>query len=230
MKIEYLQSLKVYKRLKNKTFLKIIIILAIAFLAADVIGYFTSRHSFKDNIGSAANARKTNKRYLTELKAKNRNLSGIIEGISPAGLYIVVDTAENVLFLKHGNKIIRKAVISAGSGSILKDPSGKRKWVFDTPRGEFNIQSKIVKPKWIKPDWAFIEEGENIPNKTSKKRIAEGVLGDYALGLGEGYFIHGTLYTRLMGRNVTHGCIRVGDEDLRAVYNASEIGTKVFIF
>lgn len=229
MKTEYLQRLKVYKILKNKTFLKIIIILTIAFLTVDVIGYYTSRHGFKDNIGSAADL-KINKRYLSELKAKNRNLRGIIEGLAPSGLYIVVDTAENVLFLKHGNTIIRKAVISAGSGSILKDPSGKRKWVFDTPRGEFNVQSKIVKPRWIKPDWAFIEEGEDIPKKASKERIEEGVLGDYALGLGDGYFIHGTLYTRLLGRNVTHGCMRVGDKDLRAIFNASGIGTKVFIF
>lgn len=229
MKTEYLQHLKAYKILKSKTFLKIVILSAITFAAVDVIGYFTAGQGCKD-ISSAANLRKTNKKYFTELKAKNRNLRKIIEGISPAGLYIVVDTAENVLFLKQDNKIIRKAVISAGSGSILKDPSGKRKWVFDTPRGEFKIQSKIVNPRWIKPDWAFIEEGGDIPNKTSKERIAEGVLGDYALGLGNGYFIHGTLYTRLLGRNVTHGCIRVGDEDLRAVYNASEIGTKIFIF
>lgn len=229
MKTEYLQHLKAYKILKSKTFLKIVILSAVTFAAVDVIGYFTAGQGCKD-ISSAANLRKTNKKYFTELKAKNRNLREIIEGISPAGLYIVVDTAENVLFLKQDNKIIRKAVISAGSGSILKDPSGKRKWVFDTPRGEFKIQSKIVNPRWIKPDWAFIEEGGDIPNKTSKERIAEGVLGDYALGLGNGYFIHGTLYTRLLGRNVTHGCIRVGDEDLRAVYNASEIGTKIFIF
>jgi len=44
--------------------------------------------------------------------------------------------------------------------------------------------------------------------------VEAGVLGDYALGFGQGYFIHGTLYTRLLGRNVTHGCIRVADKDL----------------
>ncbi|MDZ4383320.1 MAG: L,D-transpeptidase, partial [Thermodesulfovibrionia bacterium] len=58
----------------------------------------------------------------------------------------------------------------------------------------------------------------------------EGVLGDYALSLGNGYLIHGTLYTRLLGRNVTHGCIRVGDKDLKELYNTIPIGTKVIIF
>jgi L,D-transpeptidase YbiS len=230
MKIEYLQHLKAYKILKSKTFLKIIIPLAITFLSVDVIGYFTAGQGCKDISGAANLKKKNNKEYVAELKTRNIILRGIIERLAPSGLYIVVDTAENVLFLKHGDTIIRKIIISAGSGSILKDPSGKSKWVFDTPRGEFKVQSKIVNPIWIKPDWAFIEEGEDIPNKTSKERIEERVLGDYALGLGNGYFIHGTLYTRLLGRNVTHGCIRVGDEDLRAVFNASEIGTKIFIF
>ena len=40
-------------------------------------------------------------------------------------------------------------------------------------------------------------------------RVEQGVLGEYALGFGKGYFIHGTLYTRLLGKNVTHGCIRL---------------------
>ena len=42
--------------------------------------------------------------------------------------------------------------------------------------------------------------------------------------------IHGTLYTRLLGRNVTHGCIRLGKEDLRAVWAAAPIGTPVYIY
>jgi L,D-transpeptidase YbiS len=60
--------------------------------------------------------------------------------------------------------------------------------------------------------------------------VEEGVLGDYALAFGNGYFIHGTLYKRLLGRNVTHGCIRVGDEDLETIYKLSRLGTKIYIF
>ena len=61
-------------------------------------------------------------------------------------------------------------------------------------------------------------------------RMEEGVLGDYGLSLGNGYLIHGTLYTRLLGRNVTHGCVRVGDKDLKELYKSIPIGTKVIIF
>ncbi len=151
-------------------------------------------------------------------------------GLLPKGVYIVIDTAANRLYLKEGDKVLREAIVSCGSGVVLEEPGGKkRSWVFDTPRGEFAVKSKITNPYWVKPDWAFIEEGEAIP-KVLEDRIEAGTLGDYALGFGQGYFIHGTLYSRLLGRNVTHGCVRVGDEDLKAVFRAVPIGAKIYIY
>lgn len=166
---------------------------------------------------------------LNALVEKNRILRKKIADLAPKGIYIVIDTARNHLFLKEGNRVLLQAVISTGSGGILRDAEGGRQWVFDTPRGEFEVKTKVTGPKWIKPDWAFIEEGEKIP-KDWKQRVEEGVLGDYALGFGNGYFIHGTLYKRLLGRNVTHGCIRVGDEELSTLYKLARIGTKIYIF
>jgi hypothetical protein len=125
--------------------------------------------------------------------------------------------------------MIQEAVVSCGSGDILEDPDGKRTWIFDTPRGEFAVSSKLVNPTWIKPDWAFIEEGENIPADYNE-RIDNDTLGDYALGFGDGFFIHGTLYSRLLGRNVTHGCVRVGDKDLKSVFQNVPMGAKIYIY
>ncbi|MDH5468092.1 MAG: L,D-transpeptidase [Candidatus Aminicenantes bacterium] len=164
-----------------------------------------------------------------ETSPMNNDLRRRIVNLSPRELYIVMDTANNILYLKKGEQTIRKCVISCGSGNILSEPGGGRKWIFDTPKGEFFVKSKIREPYWIKPDWAFIEEGKDVP-KDAKDRVEADFLGEYALGFGDGYFIHGTLYTRLLGRNVTHGCIRVGDEDLRELYMAASIGTKIFIF
>lgn len=151
-------------------------------------------------------------------------------GLLPKGPYIVIDTAVNRLYLKNGTQVVQTAVVSCGSGVVLEEQGGKnRSWVFDTPRGEFAVKSKITNPYWVKPDWAFIEEGEKIP-KAVEDRIEAGTLGDYALGFGQGYFIHGTLYTRLLGRNVTHGCVRVGDADLKQVFKAVSVGTKIYIY
>jgi L,D-transpeptidase YbiS len=163
------------------------------------------------------------------LQAENRQLEKKIEKLRPKGLFLVVDTGRNRLTVHDGAKVVREIVVSCGSGGVLEDPKGGRTWVFDTPRGERQVKSKAKHPTWIKPDWAFIEEGEAIPKKYDD-RVEEGVLGDYALGIGNGYFLHGTLYTRLLGRNVTHGCVRIGDADLEYLYKTVPLGTKVYIF
>lgn len=166
---------------------------------------------------------------LRDMQARNRQLAGRIKSLAPYGVYVLIDTAENRLYLKRGTKTLREAVVSCGSGEILEEPGGARKWVFDTPRGEYSVQSKLVNPTWIKPDWAFIEEGEKVP-KNFNDRIDTDTLGDFALGFGDGFFIHGTLYTRLLGRNVTHGCIRVGDADLKTIFEMVGLGARIYIF
>ena len=93
----------------------------------------------------------------------------------------------------------------------------------------FSSSPKLTNPTWIKPDWAFVEEGLAVPQNAAD-RAEQGVLGEYALGFGKGYFIHGTLYTRLLGKNVTHGCIRLNDSDLKGVYKLARVGTPIMIF
>ena len=148
---------------------------------------------------------------------------------APRGNYIVVDRANNRLYLRNRDTILLDAACSAGSGATLIDPRGDREWVFDTPSGMFRILGRIRSPAWSKPDWAFVEEGRPVPSEPSE-RIEYGVLGEYALDLGDGYLIHGTLYERLLGRSVTHGCIRLGRDDLRTVWAKTTVGTTVYIF
>lgn len=167
---------------------------------------------------------------LRALQQRYRALAKQLSQLTPAGPYILVDTARNHLFIKRRDQVLLDALASTGSGTILDRPGETdHQWIFDTPRGEFSVQSKLVNPVWIKPDWAFIEEGQEVP-KQRADRIEPGVLGEYALGFGKGYFIHGTLYTRLLGKNVTHGCIRLNDEDLKSVYQLARVGTPILIF
>jgi len=134
------------------------------------------------------------------------------------------------LWLRRAGEVRLEAVVSTGSGTILKESGGKeRVWTFDTPPGRFKVLSKRPNPVWTKPDWAFLEEGQ-LPPESIADRREKGSLGEWALDLGDGYMIHGTLYERLLGRGITHGCVRVGREDLRAVARAAEPGTPVYIF
>jgi L,D-transpeptidase YbiS len=166
---------------------------------------------------------------VDSLRARHAALQRQLAEQAPGGYYIVVDTARNRLYVRQRDATILTALASTGSGTILDKPGESGQWVFDTPRGQFAVQSKLVNPVWVKPDWAFLEEGLPVP-KDPAARVESGILGDYALGFGKGYFIHGTLYTRLLGKNVTHGCIRLADEDLRTVHRLARIGTPIMIF
>jgi L,D-transpeptidase ErfK/SrfK len=147
----------------------------------------------------------------------------------PGGPVILVDTSRSQITLQLGTRIIVQGTCSTGNGMELTDAAGKRAWTFDTPRGFFRVVSKVANPVWLRPDWSFIEEGEPIPRDPSKRAMAN-VLGDYAIAFGDGFFIHGTLYTRLLGANVTHGCIRVDDNTLKKLYMAAQPGTPIWIY
>ena len=167
---------------------------------------------------------------LARLRAQHAALKQQLASYAPSGPYIVVDTARNRLYVKRREAVLLDAVASTGSGTMLDNPDQpERRWIFDTPRGAFAVQSKLVNPAWVKPDWAFLEEGRAVPANATE-RVETGILGEYAFGFGNGYFIHGTLYTRLLGKNVTHGCIRLNDDDLRTVNKLADIGTPLIIF
>ncbi|HEV8702277.1 MAG TPA: L,D-transpeptidase [Candidatus Polarisedimenticolia bacterium] len=163
------------------------------------------------------------------LEKRAAALESQIAALRPKGTYVIIDTGRNLLTLVKNDRPALEAVCSTGSGRALSDPVKKRLWVFDTPRGEFDIRAKHPNPVWIKPDWAFLEIGEPIPRDLAA-RLAPTELGDYAMDLGDGYLIHGTLYERALGLSITHGCVRLGARDLDMVYHSIRIGTPVYIF
>lgn len=163
------------------------------------------------------------------LQQRAESLQSQLAALKPRGTFIVIDTGRNLLSLYKDDEKVLEAVCSTGSGRALSDPARHRLWVFDTPRGEFTIRAKYPEPVWVKPDWAFLEEGEPIPRDLAA-RLAPTELGAYAMDLGDGYLIHGTLYERALGLSITHGCVRLGDRDLETVYKSVRIGTPVYIF
>ena len=168
--------------------------------------------------------------YVARLRGRGRQLSARLDALAPRGVYIVIDQTQNRLYLKRANETLLQAVCSTGSGMVLRESTGKkREWVFDSPRGRFEVRTMLRNPVWRKPDWAFVEESQPIP-KNPADRLDYGTLGEYALYFGDGFMIHGTLYERLLGRAVSHGCIRVGRDDLRKVWANARIGTQIYIY
>ena len=181
------------------------------------------------NIDEVRNNREY-KAMINTLKRDIQRLEWKYNSLTPGQSYLVINTTENRFSLYRNKKLIREGFCSSGSYTRLSSPEGDRHWIFKTPRGMFRIQQKIVRPLWIRPDWSFVEEGLPIPPADHESRFEYGTLGDYAMSLGDGYLIHGTLYKRFLGMPVTHGCVRINDEDLEAIFNSLNIGSRVYIY
>lgn len=169
------------------------------------------------------------KKLITQINRDVQRFSRKYNGYTTGQSYLVINTTDNIFHLYRNKKQIREGHCSTGSFKMLKTEEGKS-WIFKTPKGKFWIQGKVTNPPWRRPDWAYVEEGLPIPSQDDPGRYEYGVLGDYAMALGDGYLIHGTIYKRFLGMPVTHGCVRLNDDDLKAIFNTLSIGSKVYIF
>ena len=153
-----------------------------------------------------------------------------LDAYTPTNAYMIVNTSDNHFYLYKGTQLLRDGICSTGKNEKLVSAERKYEHMFYTPFGVRKVLRKSPNPVWKKPDWAFIEDGLPIPSPNDPSRWETGTLGAYKLEIGDGYMIHGTIYKRRMGMSVTHGCIRLLDDDLEAVYKTMEVGSKVYIY
>lgn len=223
-----------------KTVKKILLVISITLVVLFFFSYFVYIMPWMQEIGKGHEIRTTNiaelkkdpsyKKQLLSLSRDIQRLSRKFTAFTPGQSFLVINTTYNRFSLFRNKELLREGFCSSGSYTRLTNAEGSRQWIFKTPKGKFSIQEKITNPLWIRPDWSFVEEGAPIPPPSDESRYEYGVLGDYAMSLGDGYLIHGTLYKRFLGMPVTHGCVRLNDEDLKSIYNTLNIGSKVFIF
>ena len=142
--------------------------------------------------------------------------------------YVVIDVDVNELRFMDGEQVLWRAPVGTGTGFRLSSNSG-RDWQFDTPSGTMYVQYKEQNPTWFIPDWWFIENRRPIPPQGSPERKQEGGLGAAAVYLGNELAIHGTDKPELLGRRVSHGCIRLSNENALRLFHNVQIGTPVVI-
>jgi hypothetical protein len=92
-------------------------------------------------------------------------------------------------------------------------PDGRRDVLRATDGREIVVDGKMLLP----------------PLGTTPRRY-EGVLGTYRLNMGDGYAIHGTNQPETVGRAVSHGCVRLRNEDIARLYAMVPVGTPVYIY
>jgi hypothetical protein len=238
--IEELQPPEDQKTGDNKSLFKVLFTLSIFLAVIFLLVFFVYLAPSLQEIPAGGKTILTNSKtlkkdpsYRKQISLLNRDiqrLSRKYNSYTSGQSYLVINTTDNLFYLYRNKKLIREGHCSTGSFKMLKTEEG-RSWIFKTPKGKFTIQGKQTNPAWRRPDWAFVEEGLPIPERQDDpSRYEFGVLGDYALALGDGYLIHGTIYKRFLGMSVTHGCVRLNDDDLKAIFNTLSIGSKVYIF
>jgi len=69
-----------------------------------------------------------------------------------------------------------------------------------------------------------------IPPVGSVNRRIDGELGLHALDTGGGILLHGTPHKGSIGNAVTHGCVRLRDQDIAWLYEMVPVGAPVYIY
>lgn len=69
-----------------------------------------------------------------------------------------------------------------------------------------------------------------IPPYGTNQRKFRGVLGTNRLNLGDGYALHGTDVPTSIGQSVSHGCVRLRNEDIETLFQMVPVGTSVYIY
>ena len=110
---------------------------------------------------------------------------------------------------------------------------------WETPTGRFEVLQKIPNPVWVHPVSGERVEEQGPDNPLGSHWIAfhRDCLGRDAHD-GEAWItikgctttgFHGTPHRWTVGRAVSHGCVRLYNEDVRALYRQVSLGTQVTV-
>lgn len=150
-----------------------------------------------------------------------------VKAVRPGGKYVLIDINTNELRFMDGERIVWSAPVGTGTGLRLRGVDGE--WDFATPTGTFQVEFKEQDPIWIVPDWYFIERKLPVPPENSPRRRLTNELGVAAVYFGEGLAIHGTDKPQLLGQQVSHGCVRLANENALRLFHNVQVGTPVVI-
>jgi len=94
-----------------------------------------------------------------------------------------------------------------------------------TPIQEFRIGTKSIDPIWNVPK-SILAEKPHLPPRVQPGE--DNPLGTRWMTLGESsYGIHGTNVRWSIGRNSTHGCVRLYEDEMQQLFDRIEQGTRV---
>ncbi len=116
----------------------------------------------------------------------------------------------------------RRVHLIKGDREIVSYPVAVGKTGWETPQGQFEVMQKIPDPVWKHP-W----NGNLVPpgprNPLGRRWIGFARDGNNLIGF------HGTIDESLIGQAVSHGCVRMRNADVEALFEQVEIGMAVTV-
>jgi len=143
-----------------------------------------------------------------------------------AGRHLVLSRSERQLLLMEDGEVLRRFPVAVGMPG------------WETPSGTFEILEKIPDPIWEHPEngsltpagatnplgsrWIGFHRDCDGRSAWNGEKILD-VKGCVVMGF------HGTPHRWTVGHAVSHGCVRLYDEDVQSLYDLVEVGTQVTV-
>jgi lipoprotein-anchoring transpeptidase ErfK/SrfK len=119
---------------------------------------------------------------------------------------IVVSLADRKLAILEDDRVLKVYDTAVGAS------------VSPSPAGAFTIVARVTHPTWY-------TKGRTVPPGAANP------LGTRWLGLSvKGYGIHGTNQPTSIGRNASHGCIRMRNRDVEELFDMVSVGDSVDMY
>jgi L,D-transpeptidase ErfK/SrfK len=135
---------------------------------------------------------------------------------------LVVNIPEMRLFYFHGGGH------GGAGGAVTTYPVGLGRDDWRTPQGSFRVRGKTENPTWVIPESI---RAEHIRERGDDRTMIVGGDPDNPLGLYRLeltiplYGLHGSNMPWGVGMQVSHGCIRLYNEDIAALFREVSVGT-----
>ena len=123
---------------------------------------------------------------------------------------LLLNLKKRRVFVYQGQKIIASYPVAIGRPG------------WETPTGQFRVIQMVREPVWEHPfTGQLVPSGKN--NPLGARWIGFWTDGANFIGF------HGTPQENLIGRAVSHGCVRMRDRDIKALFEKVKIGTSVIV-
>lgn len=164
----------------------------------------------------------------TELIACNRGIDRWVPG---AGTRVTLPTAHVIPEARQRGLVLNLAdqrLYHFGNrGTVRSYPIGIGRQGWNTPIGHTSVVAKAKSPTWH-PPVSIREQSPDLPRVVPPG--PQNPLGTRALRLNwDAYLIHGTNEPSGIGRRVSHGCVRLFNQDIEDLYPRVPVGTPVTV-